>query len=236
MLRGINRQQIFEEDEDYERFIHTLEDYKFKCGYQVYAYCFMRNHMHLLIKEGKEDLGLVFKRIGASYVYWYNLKYKRCGHLFQDRYKSEPVENDEYFLTVLRYIHQNPLKAGIEKDIAKYRWSSYKEYIGRKKICDTKFALELFSTDAANAIPLFEKYNKQENNDRCLEYEEKVKINDKEAAEIVKEIANISSLSEIQSFEKAKRNEVIKRLKAEGLSIRQIERLTGIAFGVIRGI
>ena len=59
-------------------------------------------------KEGKEDLGIVFRRIGASYVYWYNGKYSRTGHLFQDRYKSEVVENDEYFLTVLRYIHQNP--------------------------------------------------------------------------------------------------------------------------------
>jgi len=64
----------------------------------------------------------------TSSLYWYNWKYKRSGHLFQDRYKSEIVENDRYFLTVLRYIHQNPVKAGIEKDIKKYPWSSYKEY------------------------------------------------------------------------------------------------------------
>lgn len=57
----------------------------------------MNNHIHLLMKEGKEDLGIVFRRIGASYVYWYNRKYKRRGHLFQDRYKSEPVEDDKYF-------------------------------------------------------------------------------------------------------------------------------------------
>jgi REP element-mobilizing transposase RayT len=65
----------------------------------------MSNHIHRLIKEGKEDLGIVFRRIGSKFVYWYNWKYKRSGHLFQDRYKSEVVENDKYFLTVLKYIH-----------------------------------------------------------------------------------------------------------------------------------
>ena len=85
----------------------------------------MSNHIHLLIEEGREDLGIVFRRIGARYVYWYNRKYKRSGHLFQDRYKSEAVKNDKYLLTVLRYIHQNPIKAGIENDIRKYPWSSY---------------------------------------------------------------------------------------------------------------
>jgi len=73
----------------------------------------MGNHVHLLIKEGKEVLSNTMKRIGASYVHWYNWQYNRKGHLFQDRYKSEAVEDDAYFLTVLRYIHQNPLKAGL---------------------------------------------------------------------------------------------------------------------------
>ena len=89
----------------------------------------MTNHVHLLIKERNEDLGIVFRRIGAKYVYWYNHKYKRRGYLFQDRYKSEAVESDEYLLTVLRYIHQNPVKAGISKNVRSYPWSSYNEYI-----------------------------------------------------------------------------------------------------------
>ena len=103
MLRGINAQKIFEDNEDYERIIQTIAKYKEVCGYEIHAYCLMRNHIHVLLKEGKEDLGIVFKRIGASYGNWYNHKYRRNGHLFQDRYKSEVVENDIYFLTVLRY-------------------------------------------------------------------------------------------------------------------------------------
>ena len=82
VLRGINRQIIFEDDEDYEKLLDTLKEHKETSGYEIHGYCLMSNHMHLLIKEGEEDLGIVFRRIGASYVYWYN----RRGHLFQDRY------------------------------------------------------------------------------------------------------------------------------------------------------
>jgi REP element-mobilizing transposase RayT len=121
MLRGINRQDIFHDEEDKMRFIETLKNYKSICEYKVYGYCLMSNHIHLLIKEGKETISQAMKRIGASYVYWCNMKYERYGHLFQDRYKSEKVEDDKYLLVVLRYIHQNPIKAGIVEEAAKYK-------------------------------------------------------------------------------------------------------------------
>ena len=111
ILRGINWQIIFEDSEDYTRFIETLDRYKAVSGHKVFAYCLMSNHIHILIKEEKEEPDLIMKRIACNYVYWYNSKYYRNGHLFQDRFRSEPVETDEYFLTVLRYIHQNPIKA-----------------------------------------------------------------------------------------------------------------------------
>ena len=125
MLRGINQQVIFEDYEDYSKFIETIETYKAVSEYKVFAYCLMSNHIHILLKVEKEGLDLIMKRIAGSYVYWYNWKYYRKGHLFQDRFKSEPVEDDEYFLTVLRYIHQNPIKAGITKTIDDYKFSSY---------------------------------------------------------------------------------------------------------------
>jgi len=236
MLRGINRQTIFEDKEDYEKFLQRLKEYREECGYEIYAYCLMSNHVHLLMKEGVEDLGKIFRRIGASYVYWYNWKYSRSGHLFQDRYKSEVVENDRYFLTVLRYIHQNPIKAGIVDDIGEYPWSSYNEYIGKADICATQFALSIFSDDIKTAIEQFSSFNKEENKDKCLDYEEKKRLNDIEAGELIKEIANIKNPNVLQQFEKDKRNIVIKQLKNKGLSIRQIERLTGISYGLIRGI
>ena len=89
-----------------------------KIGYEIYAYYLMGNHVHLLLIKGKETLVNITKRIGASYVYGYNWQHNRKGQLVQDRYKSEAFEADAYFLTVLRYIHQNPLKAGLTDHIA----------------------------------------------------------------------------------------------------------------------
>ena len=129
MIRGINQQDIFTDDEDDEKFLVILDHYRQKIELEISAYCLMGNHVPLLLKEGEEPLSNTIKRIGTSYVYYYNWQYDRKGHLFQNRYKSEPVEDDAYFLTVLRYIHQNPLKAGLTNNIASYLWSSYKEYI-----------------------------------------------------------------------------------------------------------
>lgn len=236
MLRGINGQAIFDDSEDYQKLIQILTEYKDICEYEIHAYCLMNNHIHLLIKEGKEDLGIVFRRIGARYVYWYNLKYERRGHLFQDRYRSEVVENDKYYLTVLRYIHQNPIKAGITNDLAKYPWSSYNEYLGESGFCDKKFALGLFAEDEKKAVGLFKKFNIKENSDECLEYEEQVRINDIEAAKIITKVAKLENPIQIQSLEKDKRDKAIREFKNHGLSIRQIERLTGISFNIIRKI
>jgi putative transposase len=236
VLRGINKQRIFEDNQDYRKFLETIKTNKYKSGYIVYAYCLMNNHIHLLIKEGTESLGNTFRRIGASFVYWYNWKYNRCGHLFQDRYKSEPVETDSYFLTVLRYIHQNPIKAGINKEVERYPWSSYREYITKPEICDTAFALKLFSEDYQDAFALWQEFNQAENNDRCLEYDYGNRLNDLEATEMIQRITGVNILTEIQRFEKQKRNLIIKTLKDQGLPVRQIARLTGISYGVIRGI
>lgn len=236
ILRGINKQRIFEDAEDNQRFLEIIRIYQQTSEYLLYAYCLMNNHVHLLLKEGKEDLGMAFRRIGASYVYWYNWKYSRRGHLFQDRYKSEAVETDEYFLTVLRYIHQNPIKAGITKEIQAYPWSSYREYIDKPAICTTQFAMSLFSEDPAAALNLLRKFHQKINNDSCLEYDYGTRLNDVEAVELIQKIIGVENAKQIQLFEKQKRNEALRELKKRNLSIRQIERLTGISFGIIRNL
>ena len=95
-----------------------------------YAYCLMGNHFHLLIRERDERVGETIKRIASSYVYYYNRKYGRDGHLFKERFKSEPVNDMEYFTVLLRYIHQNPVKAGIVEKVKDYEFSSWGEYDG----------------------------------------------------------------------------------------------------------
>jgi REP element-mobilizing transposase RayT len=155
ITRGINQQNIFSSDDDYERLLSTLARYCRKSKSEIYAYCLMDNHIHLLLKEGQESIATTMKKIGTSYVYYYNWQYNRKGHLFQDRYKSEPVEDDAYFLTVLRYIHQNPVKAGITDDPATYPWSSYTEYTDKVKLVNTSFTLKLFNQDQEKAIEEF---------------------------------------------------------------------------------
>jgi len=235
VLRGINKQTIFEDDADRQYFLERLITYKETSRYEVYAYCLMSNHIHLLLKEGDEDLNIVFRRIGASYVYRYNKKYNRVCHLFQDRYRSEQVETDEYLLTAMRYIHQNPTKAGIIKEIHEFPWSSYKEYTNEPVICDTEFVFSLFSKDAGEALHLWTAFNQATNSDRCLEYDSGERVNDLEAEQIIKAIANVEIIADVKALERHKRSEVIKLLKKRGLSIRQIERLTGLSFAVIRG-
>ena len=116
MMRGINHQNIFEEQEDYYQFLTTMDvmaqSYESDGtlagrNYVLYAYCLMSNHIHLLIREREDTIGMAIKRIASSYVYYYNHKYSRDGHLFRERFKSEPVNDMAYFVTLLRYIHQN---------------------------------------------------------------------------------------------------------------------------------
>lgn len=227
VLRGINRQQIFEDAEDRARFLETLANYKNLCGYTLYAYCLMGNHIHLLIKEGAEDLTLIFKRIAGSFVYWYNWKYHRCGHLFQDRFKSEPVEDDSYFLTVLRYIHQNPVKAKLCKSAEEYPYSSMREYIEKSFLVDTEFALSLMSKEQ------FINYHKEVNNDSCIDMITQLKLTDEEAKSIIYKVSKCKNLNAFLSLDKKDRNACIHKLHNKGLSIRQISRLTGLSKKIV---
>ena len=228
MLRGINQQQIFEDEEDSLRFLETLSKYKEQCEYEIYAYCLMGNHIHILLKEGKENLALILKRIAGSYAYWYNWKYRRCGHVFQDRFKSEPVECDEYFLTVLRYIHQNPVKAGLSKKVDGYKYSSYNEYVSKANLVDTDFCFEIIGREQ------FIEFNEQFNDDICLDMvENDRRLNDEEAIKIIWKICKCKSVSDFQKLDKVKRNYCIKELHQQGLSIRQISRLTGVSRKIV---
>lgn len=229
MLRGINKQVIFEDEEDNLKFLETLKKYKEISGYKIFAYCLMSNHVHLILKVEKEDIDLVIKRIASSYVYWYNWKYKRNGHLFQDRFKSEPVEDDSYFLTVLRYIHQNPLKAGVCKSIDGYNFSSYNEYVKKADLVDTDFCLGIIDKEQ------FIDFNNEYNEDTCLEIEkDNFRFTDDEAGEIIFKISKCRTITQFQNLNIEKRDKYLKLLRDNGLSIRQISRLTGIGFNIVR--
>ncbi|WIV10403.1 transposase [Proteiniborus sp. MB09-C3] len=229
MLRGINRHSIFESENDKSRFISIVSEYRESEKFRVFGYCLMDNHTHLLIQEGEDDISTVVKRISSSYVYWYNKKYERVGHLFQERFKSECVEDESYFLAVLRYIHQNPVKAGIVKSIDKYNWSSYGCYIKEIDIIDYKYGLSIFSENTSEAKSQFIKYMSEESKANFLDYDDFSKLTD---AEVKREILSmgVNEIGDLKSIEKEKRNLILKELKGiKGVSIRQLSRITGLS-------
>lgn len=234
VLRGINRQVIFNDDEDRKRFIFTLKRYKDKSEYKIFAYCIMSNHVHLLLKAGKEPLETIIRRIAGSFVYWYNSKYERIGNLFQDRFKSEPVEDDNYMLTVMRYIHQNPLKAGMVENIEDYYWSSYNDYQRDNGISDTGFILSIFSKNKKTAIAQFNTFNQKDNKDQCIDIKEpKRKLTDEQLIEMTINNFNIQPAM-IKEKCKAEMSLLLRNiLLVEGVSTRQLSRVTGISKGVI---
>ncbi|WP_202906790.1 transposase [Abyssisolibacter fermentans] len=228
MLRGINRKNIFKDDEDRAFFLKTIKVCKEISEFDIYGYCLMGNHVHLLIKENKEKIDHIFKRVGARYVYWYNRKYERIGHLFQDRFKSEPVENDTYLMVVIRYIMQNPIKVGLCSKLEEYKWSSYNDYIQGNGITDTKYIFQILSPKEEEQKAVFIKYINTRNKDKCLEIEEKVnKLIDEKIIKMIRGKFEVEPF-EIKNLPIENQMEILKYLKKqEAITLRQIARITG---------
>lgn len=234
MLRGINKQVVFAEEKDKIKFLDIIKFYKESCNFKLYAYCLMDNHIHLLLKEESDPIDVIIKKVGSKFVYWYNLKYDRSGHLFQDRFKSESVETDEYFLTVLRYIHQNPIKAGLSKSLS-YRYSSYDEYIDEygSDFVDSKDVLERIS------LAGFEELHQTECIDKCLDIPDASinnRLNDDDAQRIFNKISKTNNINEFQLISPDKQTTLIIKCRNKGISFRQLSRMTGLSKGIIEKI
>ena len=228
-LRGINRQQIFIDAEDAERFLQAVSDSRAISEFTLYAYCLMGNHVHLVLKEGNEPLEQIIKRIGVRFVYWYNWKYKRSGHLFQDRYGSEPVEDDVYLIAVVRYVHRNPVKAGICKRCEDYPYSSIQEYLDLRKAPYTQTEDIKAMMEGEDLETFFNTPTEFE----CLEIAESGRKTDEEAREIMKGICKCNQPSAFQKLPYEKQVRAIERMREE-LSIRQIARITGVSTEIVR--
>lgn len=179
--RGNNTDTIFFDDEDYRVFRKILYDEKKRSGFSLYAWCLMPNHIHILLKEGNTPLGEIFRAIGTVFVTWYNRKYYRVGHLFQGRYWSEPAEDTAYFLKAVRYIHLNPVLAGICEAPDSYPYSSYPQFINNKHFCEGKPVFGLLSREE------FITFHQEKIIEKCLDIEDTIKNkpNDEEVCRII---------------------------------------------------
>ncbi len=226
MLRGINRQVVFNCDADKHHFMKVLQECKEVSGFKLHAFCLMSNHIHLLIEPAEEPLEIIFKRIGSRYAVWYNRKYQRAGHLFQDRFRSENVETDQYYMTVLRYILQNPMKAGMESRPGNYRWSSYFAYEkGKGSVTDTQFAEDLFGSREA----LID-FIQQTNDDNVMDEEQyDWRLRDDQAEEIMRRITQCETVSAFKLLDKPLRKAYVRDMYLNKLSMGQIACLTGLS-------
>lgn len=223
--RGINQQVIFEDDGDRYFFLNVVKKYKEVSGFKLFAFCLMTNHVHMLIEIGDEPIEIVFKRIGSSYVKWYNQKYERTGHLFQDRFRSENIETEQYFMTVLRYILQNPMKAGMESSLGRYKWTSYRAYEkGFGSITDIEFAENIFGSKEKLVA-----FCNEKNEDTVMDDEDHVwRIKDEQAISIMKQISECTSVAEFQLLDRKIQKDYVRELYLKKLSVKQISRITGM--------
>ena len=243
MMRGVNKQRIFERDGDYKLFLNRLwglvdpvddNGMHVPALCHVYAYCLMPNHVHLLLRERSESVSQCVKRLSVSYAQYYNNRYERVGHLFQGRFRSEPVGDMAYFVTLLRYIHQNPVKAGICSRVEDYRWSSWSEY----RISDMTVPTLTYTAVVLRQVPFAELQElvcePVEDGVSGIEYADECRLGDDELRQYLRLHWKMNEASELRQIGKAERNEVLMDLIQFGGGLRQIARVAGIDYGVVQ--
>lgn len=242
MMRGNERKNLFLNENDKQRFLETLFMKKEETGFHLYAYCLMDNHVHLVIQAEQESLATTMKRVNASYASYFNQQHQRVGHLFQDRFKSEPIEDEQYLMSVIRYIHNNPVKAGMVEKPDQYRWSSFKSYLAPNKTrnVDAAFVLSIISDNQQEAIDEFIRFSQGTDQNDFLDMNENIPLTMQEGKqflhEYLKETWSEYSLEELVKNPET-RNEVIAYLRANTrLSIRKIADLLGVTRGSVQYI
>lgn len=231
MLRGVNRDSIFLEDDDFERFLQILAITKDTSDCKVLAYCLMTNHIHLVVRTTREPIAIVMKRLGIRYAAWFNRKYGRVGHLFQDRFKSVPVETDEYFITLLRYVWANPVVAGIVTLPQDYRWSSRRLVGRRTDLVDSDEIERLLpsggllnvlagSSPPADTVLMMRHASQRHTPD--------------EVAHLVREICGANAPDDFEDLATSVRQRTVAELRTRGVPYSQIAAATGLSLYAIR--
>ena len=150
--RGNEKKDIFRSSQDRRKFLSYLESSVVRYGAIIHVWCLMGNHYHLLIETPAGNLSQIMRHINGAYTTYFNVKRKRAGHLFQGRYKAILIDADSYATELSRYMHLNPVRAGMVERPEEYPWSSYKSYIGKNRVPEwqrTEFILNYFGLNTS---------------------------------------------------------------------------------------
>lgn len=229
IMRGINKQTIFYDDEDYSTFLDIVRYYHEVCDFDVYCYCLMDNHIHLLMKEQTLSISEIIRRIEIKFIHFYNKKYQRTGGLFEDRYKSEAVESNPYLLTVFRYIHQNPMHAGIETSVGNYPWSSFKNYLLQERDFLCLETINSFFSTTQELINFLTEDSKVQ----CMEHSSSPFLNDQEAIQAILNVSHCSNISEFKSLPLTIQCDYLAPLLYSNTTLHQVARITGIPYRLL---
>lgn len=242
IARGNGKQILFEDRTDYIHYLHLLKRFSEETSVSICAYCLMENHIHLLVRDQllsghtlmnhnpkqMKNISRFMHKLGIGYSYYFNNKYQRTGHLFENRFGSVPINTDIQLLRTFRYILNNPREIGI--DPAEYLWSSYQKYGNPASFVDTKIFVEFLGS-----FREYEEYLSR-HDDESDSHRKKPQIHrdDEWAKSVLKDSLSIESGTILKSYDWESRNKALRLLKEKGLSLRQIERLTGISKSVIQ--
>ncbi len=235
MVRGIGKMDLFHAPIDYEKYLASLYRVRKQVSLQLYAYCLMKNHVHLLIEEGKESISLTMKRLGVSYSLYYNKRHERVGHVFQGRYRSEAIKNEQQFMKCCRYIHNNPVKAGMVAFAENYPWTSYRAYVKRfpDGLTDTQPLLQMYSSDDEDSRRELKSFTEQVQADEQMFIGFTVPpISRQELLVRVKRILEEEgiSINGIRTIPREQRQRILRKLKKEsGGSFRGLAEILGVS-------
>lgn len=160
ILRGNAGQDVFFDAADRNRFYQLLQEGAERFGFRIHAFCLMTNHIHLAVQVGEIPLSRVMQNLGFRYTQYLNRKRKLKGHLFQGRYKALLIDADSYLLELVRYLHLNPVRAGMVKAPEAYAWSSHGAYLGQQPIpwLTTDWVYRQFSEHTRDAMRLYRRF------------------------------------------------------------------------------
>lgn len=158
--RGNNKGLIFLDDQDYRAFLRLLKAAKGKLKFKLYAYALMPNHFHLVVRVAEAPVSDLMQRLLGGYARYFNRRYERVGHVFQGRFHLKHCTTDSYLTSLVRYIHLNPVRAGLSLDAEGWPWSGHRGYVrpGSDPLLDSGFVLGLLASDEAAAVQKYIEY------------------------------------------------------------------------------
>ena len=234
--RGVNKFDIFEDDEDRSTYLKILREEAEDHGVTICSWCLMSNHTHLVVRADLEDLSNMMRDLGSRYARRFNARHGRTGPLFEGRFISVCIDGHSQFIAAIRYVHRNPIEHEEATLLGEYKWTSYKEYVSNSPdICEIEFALELFG-----GIEKFIRTHREQ-----WPYERHVDIGtygallDDQArtlADKALETADFNvGIAKIGSLVQELRDEAIAIVRQSvGCSLSQIQRLSGVPYSAIR--